>query len=112
MTEQTGNGQQATGRRPTPPEGWRELKAAELAELCGREGLARSGNRAELVKRLAVHYHGSGGQHVNAGTACPYCQAYSRVVGTRRPSEGTIARRYRCSGRRRHSFELVEAVKP
>jgi hypothetical protein len=89
-----------------PPDGWREMKAADLARLCKSAALAAGGSKAELIKRLETHYHGVSDRHANGRVVCPYCKAPARCNGTRRMSESIVRRTYRCSGKRRHAFTL------
>ena len=94
----------------TPPDGWREMKRPDLAALCKAAGLSDVGKRAALVKRLDAHWHGSTSQHINGKTLCPYCRAVAQCNGTRHMSDTVVRRSYRCRGKRRHSFSLVETV--
>ncbi len=90
----------------TPPDGWREMKASELADLCKAAGLPTSGNKKDLIKRLDLHFYGSSTKHVNGKVVCPYCGSPARVNGVRWMSEKTLTRRYKCLGRRRHTFTI------
>lgn len=93
-----------------PPDDWRKLTKAGLVELCAAAGLPATGKRAELVKRLDAHWHGSSTRPVHGKTLCPYCKAPALCNGTRRMSETLLRRSYKCQGKRRHTFTLDEAV--
>lgn len=99
-------------RLTAPPEGWREGKTGDLADLCKAFGLPVTGNRAGLLKRLERHFHGSSLEHVNGRVVCPHCQRPAHCNGTRWLSDTVLRRFYKCTGRRRHSFTLDQHVKP
>lgn len=99
-------------QRSGPPEDWREAKVSELSDLCQAEGLPTSGKRADLIKRLELHFTGSSNTPRHGRVACPYCKAYARCNGTRSMSETVVRRSYRCEGRRRHSFTLDSQINP
>lgn len=90
-----------------PPD-WRQMSAKDLGELCRQARLPVKGRREELIKRLDVHYNGSSSRHVNGRVACRYCGSPAVVTGTRRETDTTVRRTYRCSGRRRHTFSIVQ----
>jgi len=90
----------------TPPMDWREMLTGDLGKLCRQAGLPRKGTRADLIKRLDLHYHGSSKHHLHGKTLCPYCKAIARCDGTRRMSETLVRRSFRCQGKRRHSFHI------
>jgi hypothetical protein len=85
---------------------WREMMPGDLRALCRHAGLTGRGTRAELIKRLDLHYHGTSDRHIHGRVICPYCRAAARCNGTRRMSETILRRTYRCQGFRRHSFTI------
>jgi len=89
------------------PDNWQTLGVAKLRELCRTSGLKAMGGRAELVKRLDVLYNGSSSEHRNGLVRCPWCMEQAKVIATRRLG-ATTERRYRCTGRNRHTFTIQE----
>jgi len=110
----TTNGIDTPALADLTPAGVKKLRVPELRDLCIAEGLPSDGNKADLVKKLISKKHRGDRGYVAGKTLCKHCGAPVRVRGTSteqlEPGKIAVRRHVKCSGRRAHTYEIVEIV--
>jgi len=92
----------------------KELRVASLRAISRAEGLPADGRKRDLAKRLIAKKRGGARGYIAGKTLCKHCGSMIEVKGT---STTQISRRkvaltrfVRCTGKRRHSYQIVEIV--